>query len=93
LRKGARAAPPANSLDGPIIGSWAARVGWQTRDARANSFWIALEAPYRLSVVSVDATYAHLIRKLKGQQVASAQEQIERARRANGGRLVDVDAV
>jgi integrase len=38
-------------------------------------------------------TYAHVIRELKGQPVISAEEQIARARRENGGRLVDVDAV
>lgn len=38
-------------------------------------------------------TYAHVIRELKRQPVISAEEQIARARRENGGRLVDVDAV
>lgn len=38
-------------------------------------------------------TYAHVIRELKGEPVVSAEEQIERARRENGGRLVDVDAI
>jgi integrase len=38
-------------------------------------------------------TYAHVIRELKGQPVLSAEDQIERARRESGGRLVDVDAV
>jgi hypothetical protein len=38
-------------------------------------------------------TYAHVIRELKGQPVISAQEQVEHARREDGGRLVDVDAV
>jgi hypothetical protein len=38
-------------------------------------------------------TYAHVIRELKGQPVVSAEEQIERARVEDGGRLVDVDAV
>jgi hypothetical protein len=38
-------------------------------------------------------TYAHMIRELKGQPVASAEEQIERVRVEDGGCLVDVDAV
>jgi hypothetical protein len=38
-------------------------------------------------------TYAPVIRDLKGQPVVSAEEQIERARMEDGGRLVDVDAV
>jgi hypothetical protein len=38
-------------------------------------------------------TYAHVIRELKGQPVVSAEEQIERARVEDRGRLVDVDAV
>jgi hypothetical protein len=39
------------------------------------------------------AGYANLILELKGQPVVSAEEQIERARVEDGGRLVDVDAV
>jgi hypothetical protein len=38
-------------------------------------------------------TYTHVIRKLKGQPTMVAEDQIERARREHGGRLVDVDAV
>jgi hypothetical protein len=38
-------------------------------------------------------TYSHVIRELKGQPVVSAEQQIERARVEDGGRLVDVDAV
>jgi integrase len=38
-------------------------------------------------------TYTHVIRELKGQPVMAAEDQIEHARREDGGRLVDVDAV
>jgi integrase len=38
-------------------------------------------------------TYTHVIRELKGQPIMAAEDQIEQARREDGGRLVDVDAV
>jgi integrase len=38
-------------------------------------------------------TYTHVIRELKGQPAMTAEDQIEQARREDGGRLVDVDAV
>ena len=38
-------------------------------------------------------TYTQVIRELKGQPVMAAEDQIEHARREDGGRLVDVDAV
>ena len=38
-------------------------------------------------------TYTHVIRELKGQPVMAAEDQIEHARREDGGCLVDVDAV
>jgi integrase len=38
-------------------------------------------------------TYTHVIRELKGQPIMAAEDQIEQARREDGARLVDVDAV
>jgi integrase len=38
-------------------------------------------------------TYTHVIRELKGRPAMAAEDQIEQARREDGGRLVDVDAV
>jgi len=38
-------------------------------------------------------TYTHVIRELKGQAIMAAEDQIEQARREDGGRLVDVNAV
>jgi hypothetical protein len=51
--------------------------------------WAFEEGGHRVTV----GTYTHVIRELKGQPVMAAEDQIEQARREDGGRLVDVDAV